>query len=210
MSESQLDLYKVSTIILAGGRGKRLGKNKATLLFLGKPLLEWVVQRVEFLSYEILVVSEDRNLPVFSPKMRIIPDLFPKRGPLGGLYTGINACRTKLAFAFGCDMPFLNRDLLLYMLRVSPGFNAVVPRINGRVQPLYALYSKECLPALEGDLAKNLLKLTLVLERLKVRLLEEEEVLRFDPKLISFFNINSPLDLNRALVLGGEEGIFEK
>ncbi|MCR4432586.1 MAG: molybdenum cofactor guanylyltransferase [Caldiserica bacterium] len=200
---------RVSTIILAGGQGKRLGRSKATLPFLGKPLLEWVIKRVELLSYEILVISDDQTLPMHHPKTRIIPDIFPARGPLGGLYTGISSSKTQLAFAFGCDMPFLNRTLLLHMVEIVPGFDAVVPRLKGKVQPLHALYSRECLPAFKSDLEKNLLKLTLALSNLHVRYLEEEEIINFDPQMISFFNINSPSDLKRALLLGREGAILD-
>lgn len=189
---------QVSTIILAGGKGKRFGQNKATLPLMGRPLLDWVIERVEPISHEILVVCNEQVLHLPHFKAKVVPDLFPNQGPLGGLYSGLYFSQTPLAFAFGCDMPFLNLELLNYMLRISPGFDAVVPCIFGKIQPLHALYLRHCLPVLKRDLKQGLLKLTLSLEHLHLRYLEEEEAQRFDSNLFSFFNINSPTDLERA------------
>jgi molybdopterin-guanine dinucleotide biosynthesis protein A len=202
-------MLTVSTIILAGGKAKRFGQNKATVLLMGKSLLEWVIKRVEPVSDEILIVSGEPVFAFQDLKIRVVPDLFPNLGPLGGLYSGLNFSRNEMTFAFGCDMPFLNLQLLRYMLQISSGFDAVVPRIFGQIQPLHSLYSRRCLPALKNDLEHGLLKLTLTLERLNLRYLEEKEARKFDPQLLSFFNINSPVDLEKALILGKRAKISE-
>ena len=201
---------QVTTIILAGGEGKRFGQNKATLLLMGRSLLDWVIERVEPISHEILVVCGEQVLLPPHFKAKVVPDLFPNQGPLGGLYSGLYFSQTPLAFAFGCDMPFLNLELLNYMLQVAPGFDAVVPRIFGKIHPLHALYFRHCLPVLKRDLKQGLLKLTLSLEHLHLRYLEEEEAQRFDSQLLSFFNINSPADLERASIFLRESENIEK
>jgi molybdopterin-guanine dinucleotide biosynthesis protein A len=195
-----------SVIVLAGGKGKRLGGNKALLSFMGRPLIEHVLKRVEELAEEILIVSDELKLPFDHPKVLLIPDVFPQGGPLGGIYSGLNASKNEWAFAFGCDMPFIQPSVLKLIALVSPGFDAVVPLIGGKPQPLHALYSKSCLEAFRGDLEKGLLKLTRSLSLLKVRYLSQEEIKAFDPHLISFFNINSPADLEKALNLIAQLG----
>ncbi len=192
---------KISCIVLAGGKGLRLGRDK-TLESVGEvSLLRRVVASVAFLGSEIIVVTaKESAFPRFPeyPKLRSIADALPGKGPLGGIYTGLAASQTIYNLVVACDMPFLNHELLRYMIQVTSGFDIVVPRADGMVEPLHAIYSRECLPTIEGMLKKGNLSVNKLLGLVKTKYVETDEIDRFDPVHLSFFNINTEADLEKA------------
>jgi len=197
---------KVTLIILAGGKNLRLGRTKALEIIGGTSLIERVVKRLKSLADRILVVTspEQLDFPVAN-ETEILVDLFPGKGPLGGIYTGLTASESPLNIVVACDMPFLNTALVEYMLRVSTGYDAVIPRIKkGMVEPLHAVYSESCLGKIKVRLENNQLGVHSFLESVKVRYVAQTESRRFDPKHLSFFNINYPSDIERANALISE------
>ena len=110
----------------------------------------------------------------------------------------ILASSDELCVAVACDMPFLNTNLLQYMTELSPKFDAVIPRVAGEIEPLHAIYSQKCIDAIELMMREDDLKVRGLLDRVRVRYVEEEEVNRFDPDRLSWFNINTPADLKKA------------
>ena len=200
-------MMKATSIILAGGLNKRLGRNKALLVINGQTMIERVINRLVPLTDEFLVVtgSETPELPV-SGQAEIVADLFPGSGPLGGIYSGLRASGTLLNIVVACDMPFLNIDLLEQMLALSPGFDAVVPRLeNGMVEPLHAVYSSSCLGKMKELLENKQLGVAPFLEQVSVRYIEPVESRKTDPELLSFFNINFPADYERAKDLAARD-----
>lgn len=194
---------KVTSIILAGGKNLRLGRSKALELLDGKSLLEHVIERVRPLSSQILIVAsqEQLELPV-AGEAEILLDIYPGKGPLGGIYTGLLSSQSSHSMVVACDMPFLNARLLRYMLRLSHDFDAVVPRLEkGMIEPLHAIYSKNCLGNMKKQLERNQLKVHSFLKTVRVRFVELAESQRLDPQLLSFFNINYQSDLDRAAAL---------
>ncbi len=191
----------ISCIVLAGGKGLRLGRNKA-LEVIGKgSLLQGVVSRLSLFSSDIIIVTARKQSLAQSidyPKLRVVADTHPGKGPLGGIYTGLAASDSFYNLVVACDMPFLNQDLLRYMLRVSAKFDLVVPRVGNLVEPLHAVYSKSCLAPIEYLFEQGSLKVSELLNLVKVRYVETEEINRFDPKQLSFFNINTQADLELA------------
>ncbi len=197
---------KITAIVLAGGKSFRLGRRKALEPFLGKRLIEHVVERLRPLAGQLLIVTsrEQADLP-FLEKTEVLIDIYPDKGPLGGIYTGLSAARCSNSIVIGCDMPFLNTGLLRFMLESAPAFDAVVPRLSqGIVEPLHAVYAKSCLDKIKIQLEKNQLGIPALLDTLHTRYIEREECLRLDPELKSFFNINNQADLDRALALANE------
>jgi molybdopterin-guanine dinucleotide biosynthesis protein A len=95
-------------------------------------------------------------------------------------------------------MPFLNPDLLQYLVTEAPGFDVVMPRIDGEIEPLHAVYSRDCLPAIQEQIERNQLQIRVFLEQVRVRYVELAEIDRFDPRHLSFFNVNTPEDLTKA------------
>lgn len=197
----------VSGVVLAGGRSRRLGRDKAVELVGGQPIIRRVLERVAALTSENIVVVADQargdTLPLLEDT-RVAVDLHPGTGSLGGIFSGLAAAKNEWAMVTACDMPFLNADLLGYLSSLREGADVVAPVVEGRPEPTHALYSKECLPFIEERLRAEELKITGFYGGVKVRYVEEEEIRRFDPELLSFFNVNSPQDLERALVLAAE------
>ena len=194
---------KVTSIILAGGKNLRLGRNKALETLDGKSLIEHVIERVEPLSERILIVTsqEKFDLPV-SVKAEMLADLYPDKGPLGGIYTGLAASRSLYNIVVACDMPFLNTELLRYMLGLSRDYDAVVPRLEeGMIEPLHSIYSRGCLDNMQKRLESNELKVHSFLKTVRVRYIEREESQKLDSELLSFFNINHQSDIERAISL---------
>jgi molybdopterin-guanine dinucleotide biosynthesis protein A len=134
-----------------------------------------------------------------------VVDLYPGKGSLIGIYTGLVHSANFLNLAVACDMPFLNLDLLRYMVNISPGFDVVIPRIGDQMEPLHAVYSRNCLGPMEKLIKQGNLKVTGFFDSVKVKYIEKEELDRFDPERLSFFNINTEADLERARILAAQE-----
>jgi len=201
---SALDTYPdVAGVILAGGRSRRLGHDKAFERVGGQPLIERVIFSLSFLD-TLLVVTTSRRLPGLAAQLagvRVVADIKPGLGPLGGIYTGLLSTEASYVLVAGCDMPFLQPRLLKYMLQFRCQFQAVVPRISGLTEPLHAVYSRDCLPVIERYLKGERPKVSDTLGALKVRYVEDVEISALDPEHLSFFNINSAADLHRAVEL---------
>ena len=198
---------EISGIILAGGKGLRLGRDKALETINGRDLLHRVVSRLSFLESDIVIVAtEKQRLSWFGdyPGVKIVTDIYPDKGPLGGIYTGLVTSDTRYNLVVACDMPFLSQPLLGYMVQLSANFDLVIPRWNGLVEPLHAVYSKDSLAAMESTLKQGILSVTKLLSLVRVRYVEAEEIERFDPKHLSFFNVNAEADLAMAKEIARE------
>jgi len=191
----------IASIVLVGGKGLRMGGNKASQLLEGKTLLERVVERLALLSGQILVVGSSRKIDcALDATIQYMDDLYPGRGPLGGIYTGLVAAESPYSLVVACDFPFLEVEFLRHMIDISPGFDAVVPRMD-REQPLQAVYSKSCLGNMKERLERGWLGVTRFLGTVNVRYVDQDECRIFDPHLLSLFNVNSVEDLIRASIL---------
>jgi molybdopterin-guanine dinucleotide biosynthesis protein A len=194
-------ILDIGGMVLAGGGGLRLGREKA-LENLGEiSLLERVLLQLSFLDSDILLVTaKELSRPWLEghPRLKVVSDIYPGKGPLGGIYTGLELSNSFYNVVVACDMPFLNRALLGYMAGVSAGYDLVVPRLKGLVEPLHAVYSKACLASIEGLLKQGVLGIRELFRLVRVRYVEAEEIDRFDPEHLSFFNINTRADLARA------------
>ena len=196
----------MTSIVLAGGKNLRLGRIKALETIGGKKLIERVVERLRPLASQILIVtSREQSELLVTGKAEILVDIYPGKGPLGGIYTGLLASQSSYSIVVACDMPFLNIELLRYMIELSRDFDAVVPRLGeGKVEPLHAIYSKSCLGNMKTRLERNQLGVNPFLNTVRVRYVERAECQRLDPQLLSFFNINYQSDLDRAMALATE------
>jgi molybdopterin-guanine dinucleotide biosynthesis protein A len=189
----------VSCIILAGGKSTRLGRNKVVEKIGNQSLIEIVVSRLSALESDIIIVaSKDSSLPQLTncPRLKLANDIYPGRGSLGGIYTGLIASETLFNLVVACDMPFLNLDLLQYMVDRTEGYDAVIPKSDVDIlEPLHAVYSKNCIPAIESLIKKDRFSILELYPLIKVKYIEYSEVERFDPDHLSFFNINTEEDL---------------
>lgn len=185
----------------------RLGRDKALEKINRQSLIERVIDCLSPLSRGIIVVTAQErvealaSLPLPQPKTKVVVDLYPGKGSLGGIYSGLRLADTFYSLAVACDMPFLNPALLCYLVNLAPGFDLVVPKVKGMLEPLHAIYSKNCLMSMEQLLHQGRLQITEVFSLVKTRYVEDEEVAKFDPEHLSFFNINTEADLKRAKTL---------
>ncbi len=189
---------------LAGGMSRRLGRNKAVEEIGGERLIERVINRLSEVSSETVVVvaEESRAQALDLPDgVRTAADIYPGHGSLGGIFTGLSAARGDYGIVVACDMPFLNTGLLQFMVDLAPDFDVVVPRVDGRPEPLHAIYSKSCLEPIESRLKRQDLKIALFFEEVRVAYVDEEDIDLFDPERLSFFNVNTQQDLDKALAL---------
>ena len=199
---------RVSGIVLAGGRSRRLGRDKAVEPIAGEPLIHRVMARLAQVTTQVVVVVADErrgaelNLP---DPIKIVIDIFPGGGSLGGIFTGLSAADEDWGIVVACDMPFLNLELLSHMLTVRDGYDAVVPMLENRPEPTHAIYSKVCLSYMERRLQANDLKISRFFDEMRVMYLSQSTLEQKDPDHLSFFNVNTQEDLDhaRSLVAGG-------
>jgi len=203
----------ISCIVLAGGKGLRLGRDKVLEVIGGSNLFQRVVSQLSSFNSDIIVVTaSERSLPQFDdyPRVRIVTDIYPDKGALGGLHAGLAASDAFYNLVVACDMPFLNQALLQYMVQVSSGFDVVVPRLGNWVEPLHAVYSKSCQAPIERLLKQGETRIKALFSLVKVRYIEDDEISRFDPEHLSFFNINTEADLERAQQLAKETSVDKR
>jgi len=198
----------MTSIILAGGKSSRLGRSKPLQPIGNKSLIQWVIDRLAILSAEIIIATaHGEAIPCSSTAtIRTVADVYPDRGPLGGIYSGLRASSSARAIVAGCDTPFLSVDLLQYITQASPASDVVVPRMNHKVEPLCAVYSRNCVAPIQELLEQNESRIIELFSMVRVRYIEEDEVNRFDPEHLSFFNINSQADLEWARMLAVQKG----
>jgi molybdopterin-guanine dinucleotide biosynthesis protein A len=194
-------ILDISCIVLAGGKGLRLGRDKVQEIVGNSNLLQRVLSQLAPFNRDIIIVTaSEKSLPQFTgyQRFRIVTDTYPGKGALGGIYTGLAISNSRYNLVVACDMPFLNRALLRYMIELSAGFDLVVPRLGELVEPLHAVYAKSCLAPIERMLGQGNLEVRALFELVNVRYVEAEEIDKFDPKHLSFFNINTEADLEKA------------
>ncbi len=196
---------KGTAIILAGGHSRRMGRDKAAVKFAGVGLLQRVIDKVAGEVEEVVVVHRAAQpLPqINGTGVRLIEDIYPDKGPLGGLHAGLTAVRAWPALALGCDAPLLEPRLLRELLDLAETVDAVVPVADGSKQCLCAAYGQACLDSIGSRLARNQLRAADFLDDVRTRYLIETEWRDFDPEGLSFLNINDDRELQRAESLLG-------
>jgi molybdopterin-guanine dinucleotide biosynthesis protein A len=199
----------ISGIVLAGGRSLRLGHDKVLEKIGDKSLLEQVVSRIDqFCKNIIIVTAYERTFPSLekNPKVRTVSDIYPGSGSLGGIYTGLVESNSRYNLVVAADMPFLNEPLLRYMIEIANGYDFVLPRIDNFFEPLHAIYSRNCIAPMKSIMEQGKRVIIELFKYVKVRYVETEEVDRFDPKHLSFFNINTVEELELAREIAGKTG----
>ena len=197
----ELSTLETSCIVLAGGKSLRLGHDKVLETVGNVSLLKRVISCVSLIGNEIIIVAAEEQTAsglVDYTKLRIVTDIYPGKGPLGGVFTGLANSTSFHNLVVASDMPFLNHALLHYMMQLSANFDLVVPRVGNLVEPLHAVYTKSCLTHIERMIKQNKLSIYQLFHLVRVKYVEAEEIERFDPEHLSFFNINTEADLERA------------
>ena len=190
----------ITVVIQAGGASSRMGEDKALKLFLGHPLIERVIDRLAPIADEIILTT-NRPAEYEFLGLRLIPDLKPGRGALGGLYTAITSATHPLAAVVACDMPFASSTFFegARSLMVSDEADVVIAKTDEGYEPFHALYRREtCLPAIESAIDADQWKVISWFPQIKVRTLTSDEVNVFDPSGLCFWNLNTPQEFLEA------------
>jgi molybdopterin-guanine dinucleotide biosynthesis protein A len=197
----------INCIILAGGKSTRFGHDKVLEKIGNTSLLEQVISHVDPISKDIIVVTaKERTFAQLAnhPKIKITNDIYPGQGSLGGIYTGLMKSESFYNLVVAADMPFLNESLLRYMIKVADGYDFTLPRINNMYEPMHAIYSRNCIDPIKSILEQGKKVIIELFDYVKVRFVETKEIDRFDPKHLSFFNVNTLADIKRAKEILGE------
>ena len=205
-----LDLYynrgMITIVVQAGGESRRMGRDKGLVPFLGKPLIQRVLQRTSALAQEVLVTTnkpEDYEFTGYP----LFPDFYPGRGALGGLYTALRAASQPLVAVVACDMPFVSPRLLQAELEklqqsLSAGeqaLDAVIPRGEGGTEPFHAVYHRSaCLPLIETVMQQNRWRVDSWFASANLYLMDLAEMQHYDPHGLAFWNVNTPEELIQA------------
>jgi len=198
----------LSIAIQAGGESRRMGHDKALMPFLGRPLIQRVIERLTPIADEVLVTTNNPEdyrflgLPLF-------PDLKPARGALGGLYTALSSAACEAVAVVACDMPFASAQLVeaANRLLAQEEADVVIPDSGDGLEPLHAVYRREtCIPAIEAAIEADQWRLISWFPQVKVRILQPDEVKRYDPSGLTFWNLNTPEGFAEAEQRARKEG----
>ena len=187
----------VTGVILAGGKSRRMGRDKAFLPFGKGMLIERVIEVIQQVADDVILITNTPEqyqrfgLPMFA-------DVIPEAGSLGGIYTGLMHTRTAYSLCLACDMPFVKPAFLRFLCETAAEADVVIPRNTEDFQPLCAVYSQACREAIRQRIEAGQLKITGFFEQVCVRVIEGELLARYDPHNVMFFNANTPEEYEQA------------
>ncbi|MDI6772786.1 MAG: molybdenum cofactor guanylyltransferase [bacterium] len=183
-------------VVLAGGESSRMGTDKAFVEVEGVPMIERVLRVLCACCSEVLIIAKE-PAAYEHLRVRVIQDGSTILAPLVGVCTGLGAATTPWAFVAACDMPYLSPDAVRLLAGLAEGFDAAVPRVEGRWHPLHAVYAAATLPLFEAHLAAGERRLWAVLEVLSVRQVTAAELEAASPGLRTLHNVNTPHEYRR-------------
>ncbi len=190
----------LTVCIQAGGASSRMGEDKALKPFLGRPLIQRVIERLSPIADELIVTTNHPDDYRFLD-LRLLPDLKPGRGALGGLYTAVASASHPIVAVVACDMPFASPTLIeaASQLMIQEDSDVVIARTEEGYEPVHAVYRRAtCLPAIEAAIDADQWKVIAWFPQVKVRVLTSDELKRFDPDGLAFWNVNTPEEFIKA------------
>src|SRR5262245_61862853 len=195
---SDQPLLNATAVVLTGGKSSRMGRPKALLLFDGEPLIVHLVRALKQMFAEtVIVAAPDQELPDLP--VTLVRDEVAYQGPVGGIYYGLKAARGEFCFVTSCDVPFLNPALISHLTAHISRYDVVVPFWENRFQPLHAVYRTKMLPLLKEQLDRGELRPIYLFDKVETCKVDEDAIRHFDPEGLSFLNMNTPDDYERAL-----------
>jgi molybdopterin-guanine dinucleotide biosynthesis protein A len=185
----------VSCVLLAGGQSKRMGKDKAFLTLNGKTFLQIITEKLSKKCNEI-ILSVNKDEEIYREHLKefnfkIVKDLNPYEGPLNGISSVYSYISNDFVFIATCDTPLINENLVNFYLEKIGNYDAIVPVIDGKIQPLNTLYTKNAVLKAK-DLYGKVKSLKGWIENLSVLFLNQNELEKIDKGLWSYKSINTP------------------
>ena len=186
-------------VILAGGQNKRFGGHNKAFLRIGETrIVDRLMEVFSRLFDQVVLVTND-PAAYMDVDALIVSDHYQTRSSLNGLHAGLFAAAHETAFFVACDTPFARESLIRWVLDyIKPKADIVIPSTSAGFEPLFAVYRKRCLPAMAHQLEHDRLKIQGLFRKVRLKTIDEGELRRVDPELISFFNVNTPEDLMLA------------
>lgn len=190
---------KACGIILSGGKSSRMGTNKALLKINEIPNVERVKIELQSLVSDLILVSNDPETYQFL-KLKTVTDDYPGQGPLAGIHAGLQASTFELNLVVACDMPFVSSKLGQRLLELAEQYDAVIPVINGKQQPLFAVYRKGIFKEIEKCIMTGNLRIKQLLAELNCLYVTEQELAAYTEVRLDriFFNMNHPEEYEHA------------
>lgn len=181
-------------VILSGGKCTRMGSNKAFLKINGERLIDRTIRIFRELFSEVMVVTNE-PLRYLDLDVEIARDIFPGKGPLGGIFTGLFYATYSHAFISACDMPFINPELIACMTTCRANHDIVVPRTAEGFQPLHAIYARTCMPEIRRLIDGDRLKIIGLYQGFHTYIVGPEVISEYDREGKAFLNVNTPQDI---------------
>lgn len=203
----------LTLVVQAGGESRRMGKDKALLLFLGQPMIQRVLGRLAHMADEVIVTTNHPSAYRFLD-LPLAADLLPGRGALGGLFTALSVATQPLVAVVACDMPFVNPGLLqaAHDKLLALDCDAVIPLTAEGSEPFHAVYRREtCLPVVQRALQADKWRVNSWFEAVNMCYQMEEAIQHHDPEGLAFWNVNTPEELEQAeqIAIGQGEASIE-
>lgn len=185
----------IDCYILAGGKSSRMGTDKGLMPLKGKPLIERIIEQLSPVFERIIIVSNNEEYKKFG--LEVIADLIKDIGPAGGIHAALHHLQAQSAFIISCDMPFITSASVSFMISRKIDSQITLPVVTQKIQPLFGVYSKDCLPEWERLLEKKIIKLQEMVSHFSLSKIEIGKVNCVNGLLFS--NINDKEDFEKAL-----------
>jgi molybdenum cofactor guanylyltransferase len=193
---------ELTGLVIAGGKGSRMGTEKGLIQFGGKPLIIYPIELLKQVCSDVMISANTTAYDFL--KLKVVPDITPGGGPMQGIYSGLIASSSRYVFVLSCDMPLINSGLIEHLTASSYQANAVVAFQNGFAEPLCGIYNRDLIPEMKNHIAEKKFKLISFLEDVNARFVRVDGSLPFYSADL-FLNVNTPGDL-----LQGEKLLSEK
>lgn len=181
--------------ILAGGKSSRMGTDKGLLFLNDKPIIQTIIEQLQPAVNKTIIVSNNAEYKKFG--LEVIPDLIKDKGPAGGILTALSHTASERIFVVSCDMPFITSDAIRFVIEESAHYQITLPVFNSRMQTLFGVYSKNCLPFWQQLMENGIIKLQEMVTHFELKKIAVEKNELFVDLL--FTNINDENDFKQAL-----------
>jgi len=181
-------------VVLIGGKSRRFGEDKVLIEFNGIPLVEHVANTLRPLCDEIVLVGHRRK---GLEQYRVVEDIRPGCGPLGGIYTALSTTGAEFCFVCAADMPNMNQDLISHMMSLSGDHDIIMPTWSQGREPLHAIYRSTVVPHAEALLVQDTFRIFSLINRVNTLFITEETIRQYGDPGVMFSNINTMDDMER-------------
>lgn len=188
-------MNRVNGYILAGGKSSRMGMDKGLIAFHEKTIVQHVMEQMNPAVDKLVIVSNNADYKKFGPE--VIEDVIKNIGPAGGIHAALNHTDTNHNFIVSCDMPFITASSIEFVIHHSFQSQITVPVFHKKMEPMFGIYSKECLTKWHELIQNGIIKLRDLLSHFSKRELNVDDNPLFNDSL--FININTQDDLKNAI-----------